>query len=258
MLRNVRDLQHYTIHATDGDIGRVHEFYFEDQRWTVRHAVVSVGHWLSHQQVLVPTMFVAGVDEARKELHVTLTRNQVANSPTIDTEKPVSRQQEGKLCWHYGFTGSTLPPHLRSAEGDPHLRRTREVAGYDVHRGEERIGEVDDFLVDDGSWSIRYMVVDVRDWWPGKRVLVPPWGIECIRWEERAVQVALSRAHVKNAPTYNPARAIDADYEARIHAYFGRSKQLADGHGQPSGLPTEARGKRLDARDGPAARASSE
>lgn len=245
MLRNVRDLQHYTILATDGDIGRVHEFYFEDQRWTVRHAVVSVGHWLSRHRVIVPTMFLAGVDEARKELLVTLTRSQVASSPTIDTEKPVSRQHEGKLYWHYGFTGSSLPPHLRSGEGNPHLRRTREVAGYDVHRGEERIGEVDDFLVDDDSWSIRYMLVDVRDWWPGKRVLVPPWGIERIRWEERAVHVALSRADVRNAPAYDPARALDPDDEARIHDHYERSKRLEDGHGRPSGRQTEAKDARV-------------
>jgi hypothetical protein len=258
MLRNARDLQRYTIHATDGDIGRVQEFYFDDQQWTIRHAVVSVGHWLPRHRVLVPTMFLVGVDEATMELRVTLARSQVASSPTIDTEKPVSRQHEGKLYWHYGFTGSALPPHLRSGEGDPHLRRTREVAGYGVHRGEEQIGEVDDFLVDDSSWSIRYMVMKVHAWWPGKKVLVPPKWIVCIRWEENAVHVALSRATVRNAPEYDPTRTIDADCEGRLHDHYERSNQLADGHGQPSRLPAEAHGKRVDAQDGPAVRSLSE
>ncbi len=121
MLRHVRDLQHYTIHALDGDIGRVHEFYFDDQRWTVRHIVVTTGAWLPRHRVLIPTMSVARVDEARRELSVALTKLQVATSPSTDTEKPVSRQHEGTLYWHYGFTGIAFPADLRAGGGDPHL-----------------------------------------------------------------------------------------------------------------------------------------
>ena len=109
---------------------------------------------------------------------------------------------------------------------------------------------MDDFLVDDASWSIRYMVMNVQTWWPGKKVLVLPRWIVCIRWEERAVHVALSRATVRNAPEYDPARAIDADYEARIHDHYERSMQLEDRRGQPSGCPTDDHGRRVDSRVG--------
>src|SRR5574342_487570 len=104
MLRHVRDLQHYTIHAIDGDIGRVHEFYFDDQRWVVRHIVVTTSHRLPRHRVLVPILSLARVDEERRQLQVALTRDQVLTSPSIDTERPVSRQHEGELYWHYGFT----------------------------------------------------------------------------------------------------------------------------------------------------------
>lgn len=241
MLRNVRGLQHYTVHATDGDIGRVHEFYFDDQQWTVRHAVVNVGHWLPRHRVLVPTVFLDGIDEVGRELHVHLTKSQVASSPIIDTEKPVSRQHEGKLYWYYGFTGSALPSHFRTGAGDPHLRCTREVIGYFVHGDDEHVGEVDDFLVDDDSWGIRYLVMDVQAWWPGRKVLVPPRWIVCIRWEEKAVHITLSLATVRTAPRYDAARPIDPDYEARLQAHYEQSKQLKGGRGaerQPVAIPS--------------------
>ncbi|HSB68453.1 MAG TPA: PRC-barrel domain containing protein [Candidatus Methylomirabilis sp.] len=245
MLRRVRDLQHYTIHAIDGDIGRVHEFYFDDQRWTVCHMVVTTGAWLARHRVLIPTLSLARVDAARGELSVALTKLQVATSPGIDTEKPVSRQHEGELYWHYGFTGVPLPIGMQPG-GDPHLRRTREVVGYVVHRVHERIGDVDDFLVDDASWNIRYMVVKVQERWTDKRVLVQPRSVVGITWEERAVHVDLSRAALRNAPEYDPRRPIDRDYEMRLQDYYDRSKHSEDRPAQRSGLLSGMENKRLE------------
>ncbi len=220
MLRHVRDLQHYTVHGIDGELGRVREFYFEDQGWTVRHIVVTTGHWPPRHSVLLPTLCVARIDDGCREVCLTLTGDQVASSPSIDTEKPVSRQHEGKLYWYYGFTGEALPPDLRKGGGDPHLRRTREVVGYAVHRDHEHIGAVDDFLVDDGSWSICYMVVDVHTWWLHRKVLVLPRSVVGITWGGSAVHVDVSRAILRQAPEYNPNRPIDRDYEARLRDYY--------------------------------------
>jgi uncharacterized protein YrrD len=229
MLRNISGLYGYAIHTADGNIGPVHDFYFDDQHWSVRHLVVTTGRWLSRHRVLVPPMSVTNVDGKRRELHIALTKAQVANSPDIDTDKPVSRQQHAELYWHYGFTGSGLPEELRRGEGDPHLRRTREVIGYWVHGVDDRIGQVDDFLVDDGAWSIRYMVVDARSWWLGKKVLVPPGWIVSIKWEGMAVYVDLSRATVRNAPGYVPGRPVDRGYETRLYEYYGRPTYWGDG-----------------------------
>jgi hypothetical protein len=222
MLRAVKDLQRYTIHAVDGDIGRVHEFYFDDERWRVRHVVVATGHWLPRHRVLIPTVCLVGIAEERREVCVSLTRAQVASSPSIDTEKPVSRQREGELYWHYGFTGTVFPRDLRSTGGDPHLRRTREVVGYAVHQIHEWVGAVDDFLVDDASWRIGYMVVQVRACWSDVKVLVLPESIEGVIWEERAVRVKVPRAVLRNAPRYRPGCPIDRDYEAHLRDYYDR------------------------------------
>ncbi len=235
MLRHVKDLQHYTIQAIDGDIGRVHEFYFDDQRWAVRHVVVSTGHWLPRHRVLIPTLLLTRVDEERRQLQVALAKLQVATSPSIDTEKPVSRQHEGELYWHFGFTGVPLPIGLQRG-GDPHLRRTREVMRYSVHRVHERIGDVEDFVVDDSSWVICYVVVNLQEWWSDRKVLVLPRSISEITWEEAAVHVDVSRAFLRQAPEYDPKRPIDRDYEARLRDYYDRSQAQRDGPAACEGL----------------------
>jgi len=245
MLRNIRDLYGFAIHATDGDIGSAHDFYFDDQQWTVRHLVVTTGRWLSHHRVLVPPMSVTNVDRNSREFHTALTKAQVANSPDVDTDKPVSRQRHAEVYWHYGFTGSVLPEEPRREEGDPHLRRTREVIGYFVYGVDDRIGHVDDFLVDDGSWIIRYMVVDTRSWWLGRKVLVPPGWIVSIKWEGMAVYVDLSRAAVRRAPDYDPRLPIDRDYETRLYESYGRPKYWRDGAPGHGGAPVGNNSRRM-------------
>jgi len=221
MLLTIRDLKHYTIHAVDGDLGRVHEFYFDDQQWRVRHIVVTTGGWWPRHRVLIPTACVVGIAQGRGEVRVTLTRDQVATSPSIDTERPVSRQHEGELYWHYGFTGIPLPIGLPCG-ADPHLRRTREVVGYVVHREHERVGDVDDFLVDGASWRICCMVVVLAGRCVEKKVLVLPRSILAISWEARSVHVDVSWAVLRNAPRYDPGRPIAADLEAQLHDYYTR------------------------------------
>ncbi len=237
MLRAIRDLQHYNIHAVDGDMGRVHEFYFDDQYWRVRHLVVTTGGWFPRHRVLIPIACVVGVDEGCGELRITLTRDELATSPGIDTERPVSRQHEGEIYWHYGFTGVPLPIGLERG-GDPHLRRTREVLGYVVHREHERVGDVNDFLVDAVSWSICYMVMVLAGRCFEKKVLVLPRSIRGVRWEERAVHVDLSWAVLRNAPRYDPRRPIDSDFEAHVRDYYTHAQALPPGPDLGAGLET--------------------
>ncbi len=228
MLRRVEELQHYAVHATDGDIGRVHDFYFDDHRWTTRHVVVTVGPWLSRHRVLIPAVALREAEPANKGLHVGLTKAQIAASPDIDTDKPVSRQHEIELHRHYGFPYYlTAPfplkyPRRWEEGGDRHLRSAREVIGYFVREIDDSLGRVDDLLVDDLSWAIRYLVVDTTEWWPGKKVLVSPRWVEAVRWEGAEIHVGLTRRAILSAPEYDPSRPIGRDYEARLHEHYRR------------------------------------
>jgi uncharacterized protein YrrD len=251
MLRNLRRLAGLTVRATDGDIGRVEEFYFDDARWTIRYLVVNTGNWLTRREVLVSPYALDEVDWEEDTLHVNLTLSQVENSPDIDTRKPVSRQHEiqysGYYGWPHWWVGPGLwgplaypgvvqpaPEIVQGADeehpswtdlktmGDPHLRSTREITGYAIHARDGEIGHVADFIADDRSWEICHLVVDTGHWWPGKKVLVPiPW-IEAVTWPEARVTVDLDRATIKNGPEWDPSTPISREYEERLQGYYRR------------------------------------
>jgi hypothetical protein len=251
MFRSINDLDGFTIGATDGDIGTVREFYFDDVSYTVRYVVVDTGGWLGERKVLLTPIAFRAMDREHKRIEAALTKAQVEKSPDIDTEKPVSRQHEIAYYGYYGYTpywaGSYLwgafpypypaaGPALSPAElererhwnwetkdrQDPHLRSSREVSGYHIHATDGDIGHVEDFLVDDLSWAIRYMIVDTTNWWPGKKVLVAPAWIDRVDWAEAKVEVHLRRDQIRTSPEYDPARPIERAYETRLYGHYAQ------------------------------------
>jgi hypothetical protein len=83
MLRNSKDLDNFSIRATDGEIGKVKDMYFDDDAWVMRYFVVDTGTWLSSRKVLVSPMSVQQPDWKDKTLPTSLTQAQVANSRSL-------------------------------------------------------------------------------------------------------------------------------------------------------------------------------
>jgi uncharacterized protein YrrD len=241
-LRRTKDLWTYTLGAIDADIGRVHDFYFDDARWTIRYIVAETGAILSGRKVLISPMALR--DRAWSPLHlwVNLTWKQVESSPGIDLHKPVSRQHEIEHHDHYGWPyywpgegvwGSWPDPAaLAKAPGgnkeakaqpsstDARLRSTREVAGYHVAATDGEIGHVEDFLFDDRTWEIRYAIVDTRNWWAGKRVLISPRWIKRVSWKNRMIYVNLSRELIRKSPRWDPRQPVNRRYELQLHKHY--------------------------------------
>lgn len=251
MLNSVSYLDGSKIMATDDEIGHVKEVYFDDRAWTIRYLVVDTGAWMPGREVLVSPYSVIQPPGSGKMIDVSLTRAQVEKSPVVDTHKPVSRQHENEYLRYYAFPdywegtdlwGMTalplLPPplpvsvesaaevDLRQAKvpaRDAHLRSSAEVAGYEIQAADGSIGHVKDFVFDDESWRIRYLVVDTRNWWPGgKKVLLATHWIERIDWSDQTVHTTLTREQVKQSPAYEEAEPINRDYEKRLHQAYGR------------------------------------
>ena len=250
MLRNVKDLQGYAIGATDGAIGTVDDLYFDDERWAIRYLVVDTGGWLSGRKVLISPVAIGHPDWLHQVLPVSLTKAQVEKSPDIDTRRPVSRQHEAAYLGYYGYpyywggaglwgmgaypgdltTAGAIEANLKAREmspaappGDSHLRGCRAVIGYHLHATDGDIGHVDDFIVDDRTWAIRYLVVNTSNWWIGHRVLVaPPW-ITAVRWSEAKVSVDLSRDAMKHAPPYDSVAQFTREQEQSMYEHYGRS-----------------------------------
>jgi hypothetical protein len=247
MLTKTTHLKGFVIRATDGEIGTVDQFYFDDETWAIRYLTVDTGDWLGGRIVLISPISVVHTDWQTKRLDVALTKKQVENSPDIDTHKPVSRQHEAEYLGYYGYpyywggpylwgpafypmglaiptTASTesMADRTRRESTDSHLRSTEAVTGYYIEAADGEIGHVDGFVVDDEAWAIRYIEVATRNWWPGKKVLVSPAWIERVSWEDLKVYVGLSRDAIQNGPEYVESMPITREYENRLHSHYGR------------------------------------
>lgn len=245
MLRNCGKLKGRRLGAVDGEIGKIQDFYFDDQHWTVRYLVADTGYWLPDRLVLISPHAVRFVAEEENQVKVQLTREQIENSPPITADQPVSRQYERDYYQYYGWplywTGPALwgpgPDPLYFAPlpsqtdeqaaaahpGDPHLRSVQELIAYHIRALDGEIGHVEDAIVDDKNWMIRYFVVDTRNWLPGKRVLIaPPW-IQGISWEESVVSVDLPRAQIQQAPEYDSGQPVSRSYEVELFKHYSRA-----------------------------------
>ena len=244
MLRTVSDLKGCSIGATDGAIGEIDEVYFDDQYWTIRYLVVDTSGWLAGRRVLISPRAVRGVDLPNKTIAVTLSREQVESGPSVDADRPVDRRYEMEYSRYYGYPyywtgpyrwGATpypgeaaiAMPEVASAMpptgGDPSLRSTRNVTGYYIEATDGDIGHVDDFIVDTAAWAIRYMLIDTRNWWPGKKVLVSTEWISRVSWPDSRVYVDMSKEAIKGAPEYDPDRPLARDYETRLFGHHHRT-----------------------------------
>ena len=247
MLTNAAYLRDMVIRATDGDIGTVNEFYFDDEAWVIRYLTVGTGGWLGDRQVLISPISIVHADWQAWRLEVALTKLQVKNSPGIDTHQPVSRQHEAAYLDYYGYSYYWIGPNMwgpvlypsglpipasiikeapsgrsRGASQDSHLRSNEAVTGYHIEARDGEIGHVEGFVMDDETWAIRYVEVATKNWWPGKKVLVSPSWIQRVSWADSKVYLGLSRDVVKNAPAYMESGSITREYEDQLHRHYGQ------------------------------------
>lgn len=245
MLRKASDLSNFKLGAIDGQLGRLKDFYFDDQNWTVRYLVADTGHWLPGKQVLLSPCAIKSIHETDRVVQFDLTVQQIENAPSVGTDMPVTRQHEVEYANYFGWPmywygpvlwgptpfpiyernppdsppPASLPPEQTA---NPHLRSVDEVIGYHLQARDGEIGHVDEFILDARDWAFRYLVVDTRNWWPGKRVLISPTWIHEIRWEDAKAHVDLDRETIREAPEYNPSAPITRPYEAKLFEYYGR------------------------------------
>jgi len=229
MIRSIQPLYGDKLGASDGEIGTVKDFYFDDQSWTVRYLVADTGSWLTGRQVLLSPHAIGSLYQPGKLLLLKLTKKQIEDSPPIEMHKPVSRQYEEDYYQYYGWpnywqgdglwgtTGfpmvvtpvSPFPGRPASTGGpatkraDAHLRSTQDVNGYHVKTTDGLAGHVSDFMMDDKSWAIHELVVKTGHRLSGKEVRIPVGKVARISYEESAVFVNLTSAVVEQSPAHH-------------------------------------------------------
>jgi uncharacterized protein YrrD len=238
MLRSTKTIMGYQIRAVVEDIGKVRDLYFDDREWKVRYVVVDTGGWLSGRKVLISPESLDEPDWNNQVVPARLTKQQIEHGPAASSDKPVSRQHEVELAGYFGWTPywgplgapGAIPPVVSkkpeeqkmAEENDPHLRSQDEVLGYHILASDGQIGHADDFIVDTKEWTIRYIVVDTRNWLPGKHVLIAPAWVQSVDWSERLLRVDMTRQDVQDAPEFDPSAPVNPEYEARLYDFYGR------------------------------------
>jgi uncharacterized protein YrrD len=250
------------IAATDGEIGALAEVYFDDQDWLVRYLVVDTGGWLTGRRVLIAPAMADQPDWERKLLPVRMTREKIEKSPPTDFDRPIDETHQEELALYYGWPGywglgmPTAVPYAYLPMGAPsavamtaseaaaeaeganaqaeevrtakeltrntRLRSSRAVRGYGISTKLEAFGHVVDFVYDVASWHVRYFVIDPRNWWPGKHVLIPPTLVKTVDWVDERLHVRVTREQIAGAPRFEEGRPLTPQDEINIYEYYAQ------------------------------------
>ncbi|MGA2248036.1 MAG: PRC-barrel domain-containing protein [Verrucomicrobiota bacterium] len=248
MLTKVKTLDGYSIQNTkDETIGKVQDVYFDDRHWTVRYLVANTGKWLTGRQVLVSPYALVAVNADHENVVADLTKKQIEDSPSLESDKPVSRQFESDYYGYYGWPAYWYGPyswgnypylerdHAKRGKHKPgekawdhHLRSSHEVTGYHIQAEDGEIGHVEDFVIDDETWEIRYIIVNTSNWWAGKKVLISPLWIKHVSWSEQKVVIDFSREAIKRSPEFTDESLLTRDYEINLYGHYNRKGYWID------------------------------
>ncbi|MGP4039549.1 PRC-barrel domain-containing protein [Gracilibacillus sp. D59] len=221
MLFKASSIESCNVEASDGELGKVKDLYFDSEKWTVRYLVIDTLKWLPGMKVLLSPVAFDHVEPSNGQISVLASKQQIKDSPSIDEHQPVSRKNEINLHAYYGwqpywignglwgpgdipiaYQPSELMNENESVEDDnPSLRSVNElkghVSGYTVKAADEDIGNVIDFVIDDHSWAIHYLIVDTGDWLPGKKIVIVPELIDSIEWTKKELTINLKSEDVE-------------------------------------------------------------
>jgi sporulation protein YlmC with PRC-barrel domain len=247
MLHNMQEIKSYDIVAIDGSIGTVHDILIDDKHWTVRYLVVDTVKWLPGKKVLISPMHIKDFDLVNGNVELSLTKDKIKNSPPIDMDLPVSKEYELEYSNYFGLrpywnghsfwgpyvyptqlaestqTNEDYIPDVEHPE-EANLRSFKEISGYGIEAKDGGIGHVENFVISDETWNVRYLVVDTSNWWVGKHVLVAPLWINYVSWHDKVVYVDLKKDTIENGPEYDPNQGITQDFEDEIFTRYDKDK----------------------------------
>lgn len=249
MLRSLKDIEGYKVGATDGDIGHVKGFYFDDHHWTIRYLQVDTsGFWEAPNLVLISPAAFRQVEWATRRFHLAMSCDKVKRSPSFPMEGSPTRSYELDYYRYFNWPhywgrssawGDWKTPQLMAAGASSHpsqeggvdnanLRKVGDVVGCRIEGTDDELGKVEDFIVDDSTWAVRYVVVDTGNWWSGKSVILASHWIERIEEKQGQVFVNMTRETIRNSPEWKPDQPVNREYEARLFDYYGRPTYWTD------------------------------
>lgn len=246
MLEKAKIIKNYKLKCLDGEIGKVKDFYFDDETWTIKYLVINTGNWLIGRKVLISPQSIKSMSKDDESFVINLTKSQIENSPILESDKFVSKDYLKKFHIYYEFPiyskGAWYgedwksPPHMPSdaerkkfiqniedeSEWDPHLRSMKTVSGYYIQATDGEIGHLDDFIFDAETWKINYLEIDTKNWLPGRRFIISPEWIDHVGWDDSTVFVNHSTDEIEHSPEYTSETVLDLDFEKKLHDHYNR------------------------------------
>ena len=238
MLRSLKNLETYSIHALDGDLGKLEQLFFDDDQWLVRYLVVKTGRFFRRAKILISTQGLKKIDWPSQRFEVSLTRDQIERSPEFEIDQPPPRFKEIEYFnyyrWPYYWTNAgiwgvapmeSIPSEMHQT--DPHLRSTQSALECKVQASGSTLGKVLDLLVDDDRWTVKYLVIDTGMLRESKTMLIPTDQVAEIDWASRLVSLDLPLDFVVKSPVYYPMAPHTRDFEQRMRDYYHRIKKVS-------------------------------
>jgi len=227
MLYQMSNLAGMDVIASDGNVGYIRDIYFDDASWRVRYFVVDAGR--PERRVLLSPEAIARIDPEQRHAVFNLTSQQVQESPDYHAHEPISRRMEMDVRNYFGWpvywpqgAEETRAAISLIGEVEPTLRSGDAVIGYYVHAQDGDIGHIDDFLIDDATWEVRYLIIDTRNWVPGKKVVIAPEWVMEIDWVQTKVHIDLDRTQIQNSPEFDPNVPMSREYEEKLYGHYHR------------------------------------
>jgi hypothetical protein len=216
MLRSLDELVGYPVHEADGRMGVVRDFLINRDSWQITYLEIDLTDWYPGKKVIVPPTRIKIPEGPLKHVPVSLTKKEVLSSPALALDEEVCRKHEEELALHFGWSPCFINPDNKQVN----LKSLRDMVDYHIHALDGSLGHIEDFIIDDQAWVVRYVVVRTSNWLPGKRVLMAPEWISSVIWEENNVVVGQSREEIKNGPKFDPGTVIQRSYETELYRHF--------------------------------------
>lgn len=189
----------------------------------------------SGRRVLISPISFGRADWSTRRFHMSLTMDKVKNSRTIDTNRPVSRQHERDYYGYFGYPyywGAAgiwgwLPflgcchRNVGPTSSGARRRRRRPLCEVPTRSVAITFRAPTTRLATSKTWAVRYLVVDISNWWFGRKALIAPAWTRSVSWDKREVHVAMNRPAIKDSPEWNGTSEIERDFETRVYDYHG-------------------------------------
>ncbi|GGD02692.1 hypothetical protein GCM10007216_36830 [Thalassobacillus devorans] len=254
MLYFASTLKNYNIQANDGELGKVKDLYFDDKKWTVRYLVADTRKWLPGKKVVVSPSGVKAVDTGEEVVHVENNKEDIRHNATLEEKQDFSYEKEMELSDTFGWKqywageflwGGYLTPMdpveepARAAEPQTtqeppindnvhdrkdKLRSSESIKGefkHGVVHGENgKIGYIKDLMIDEGTWRIRYLLVDTSEWSTNERVLLSPDWLQSVDWLTNDFYIDLKLETIEDGPNYEKDQTVTKEFEEMIYRKY--------------------------------------